>query len=151
MQGIPGAPAPGAIWKDQDGNVIKVISVEVWNGSHTVYFLDDDGYVWQWRRGYGVTAATGASHYASTDCTGTAYMPLSLVEPPIGRLVIRNQETGKYFAVPDGPVTTSVLIQSWRGEGACYSANGSGAAFAIPNTTLTRPESPGVDAILHPE
>lgn len=147
------------MWKDANGAIVPIIGVN-FGSPGLVFFADANGYIWanQFRDGPGVALHnfTTSIYYATSDCSGTAYVPAN---PP--RVTFRlNGESVIHAAAENvAPVTITVAATGPVPPGsACQSVGGVTFpiqavpyASTLPATPLVVPTSlPGVQPV-HPE
>lgn len=145
-QGIPGPPwdagplAPGSLltWRDRNGDLVRKVG-EQQNSNIEWFVMDDAGYVWGTHYWDGIPFAyTFGTIYASTNCTGPAYVDITYP----ARFVFTLPGDPQYRTIPDAPsnAVPGFAVGSTFTTNGC-SANAYNARLAVP-VAQTLPATP---------
>lgn len=159
-QGLPGSDgtSPHVVWKDATGVAVERVAAALPLGDfplsdYTLGYFDEQGYLWALSvfDGNFYSTFTALPYYTTTDCSGTAYFPLSTLYFPTPRAVFDVPTIG-YRAFPDSwPAGATISAASRRNfAGACEPVSSSPYAVPIPPLALTPPTT-DLTPPLHPE
>lgn len=131
-QGTAGPAGPGALWRDANGDVQRIITTPM-----GTYWFDANGIGWRWfDLSYGTLVPEAQSYYfASSDCSGPAYFGLY---EALARVAYSFPD-GSLRAIPDSPTISSnfVVGSVLDPPSPCNTVSGGTLPRAIHSSDLT--------------